>query len=142
MSKNNHTNPRPKLIEFKLHSSQNANLRHIDWLECEILRLELNTLLLHGDTDYSVRAIPYEEQWRGEWEQNRMYVLKRIQVALGKNDIVATMGNIADALKRISHEFEDADSLSARQFSPYAMEYWVEKAKERGDYWAKQRKKA
>ncbi len=135
MSKNNHTNPRPKLIEFKLRAPENANIRkaRIDWLEFEILRLELNALLMYADTDYSVSPIPFEEQWRGEWEQNRLYVLKRIQSALGNNDIVATTGNIADALRRISNKFEAVDKseseLSARQFSLYDVESWGMKQK-------------
>jgi hypothetical protein len=48
-----------------------------------------------------------------------------------------------DALNRISRRFEDAESkqleLSARQFSPFTMEYWAEKAKEREDYWETQK---
>lgn len=140
MSKNNHTNPRPKLIEFKMNPAPNIRAAHVD-LEHEILSLELAALLLHGGTDYSVKTIPYQEQWRGLYEQDTPYILKRIQAALGKNGIVATRGNISDALRRISRRFEDGDILTARQFSPFSMAYWVEKAKESPDHWEKLKKR-
>lgn len=139
MSKNNHS--RPRLIEFKLRAPENSNIRkaRIDWLMAEILRLELSTLLLHGDTDYSVKAIPIEEQWRGIFEQDKKHVYGRIQAKLGDIGIVATRGNIQECLEKISRRFEDAETnhlnLSARQFSPFDMEYWAEKAKERANYW-------
>lgn len=142
MSKNNHS--RPRLIEFKYKAPQNSNIRNarIDWLMAEILRLELSTLLLHGDTDYSVKAIPFEEQWRGLFEQDKKHIYGRIQAKLGDKGIVATKANIQECLAKISRRFEDSEgSLSARQFSPFDMEYWAEQAKESPDYWENKRKK-
>lgn len=129
----NHT--RPKMVEIKLRGKQSSLLSQarIDWLEAEILRLELAALLLHGDnSDYSVIAIPYEEQWRGLYEQNTAYILKRIQDALGKENIIATKANIKECLARITRRFEahhKEDAFTVRQFTPFSMTYWYEKSK-------------
>lgn len=105
----------------------------MDWLEGEILRLELAALLLHGEnSDYSVIAIPPDEHWRGLYEQNTAYILKRIQDALGKQDIIATKANIKECLNRITRRFEayhKDDDFTVRQFTPFSMRYWYEKSK-------------